>query len=127
MSQQAAVTLNTVVYDPAGANKGILKWVNRVGGLLNSFSHLTQGFLTNSGAAKRTKVSFRLDIPVVATVDSSCSCAGSVLRTSSFQIEYWIDPNATAAERTDLRLRAKDLAASALVTSAVDNLDPAYA
>lgn len=127
MSQQAAVTLNTIVYDPAGANKGILLWVNRTGGILNSFSSLTQGFITNSGARKLTKASYRVEIPVVATADSSCSCTGAVLRTSSAQIDFWIDPNATLTERTDLYNRVKDLAASALVGSTVKDLNPAYA
>lgn len=127
MSQQAAVTLNTVVYDPAGANNGILTWVNRVGGVLNSFSKLTQGFITNSGARKLTKASFRVEVPVVATADSTCSCAGAVLRTSSAQIDFWIDPNATLVERTDLFNRVKDLAASTLVGDTVKDLNPAYA
>lgn len=127
MSQQAAVTLNTVVYDPAGANNGILTWVNRVGGVLNSFSKLTQGFVTNSGARKLTKASFRVEVPVVATADSTCSCAGAVLRTSSAQIDFWVDPNATLTERTDLFNRVKDLAASTLVGDTVKDLNPAYA
>lgn len=127
MSQQASVTLNSVVYDPAGASNGILKWVNRTGGILNSFSALTQSYTDQSGARKLTKASFRVEIPVVAATDSECACAGTVLRTSSFQIEYWIDPNATTAERLDLWTRAKDLAAAAVTGSAVKDLDPAYA
>lgn len=127
MSQQAAVTLNTIVYDPAGSKSGILYWVNRVGGILNSFSNLTQGFATNSGARKLTKVSFRVDVPIVATSDGTCACTGATLRTSSFQIEYWIDPSATAAERLDLWTRAKDLAAASVTGDAVKDLNPAYA
>lgn len=127
MSQQASVTLNSIVYDPAGADKGILKWVNRVGGILNSFSNLTQGFITNSGVRKMTKVTYRVEVPIVAATDTTCGCAGSLLRTSSAQIDFWVDPNATAAERADLVARVKDLAASALVSSGVGSLDPAYA
>lgn len=127
MSQQAEVTLNTVVYSPAGSDKGILYWWNRSGGVAGSFSSLTQGFVSNSGARKLTKATFRLSIPVVADENSSCACAGEVVRTSSAQMDFWIDPNATAAERLDLYNRVKDLAASTLVSDAVSDLNPAYA
>ena len=126
MSQQAAVTLNTKVYNPAGSDKGIVKWVDRSGGFGTSFSPLTQGFLENQTSRKLTKVSYRVAIPVIATTDSDCSCSGTVLRTSSVQIEFWIAPDSTAAEREDLYLRVKDLISSTLVASGVKNLDPAY-
>lgn len=127
MSQQAAVTLNGVVYNPAGASNGIVYWYDRSGGVAGSFSPLTQGFTTNSGSTKRTKVTFRLELPTVATVDSAYARDGQVLRVSSFQGEFWIDPTASSAERTDLYLRAKALIDSAIVSAAVEDLDPAYA
>lgn len=126
MSQQASVTLNTIVYDPAGTTNGVAKWVNRVGGILNSFSMLTQRFLTGAGARSLTKVTFRVEIPIVSTVDSSCNCAGTVLRTNSVQFDYWIAADATATERLDLFNRAKDLAASSLVGDNIKDLNPAY-
>lgn len=127
MSQQAAVTLNTKVYNPAGSDKGIVKWVDRSGGVGTSFSPLTQGYLENQTSRKLTKISFRVEIPVIATTDSDCSCSGTVLRTSSAQVEFWIAPDSTLAERTDLYQRVKDLVATTLVSGAVENLDPAYA
>lgn len=127
MSQQASVTLNSIVYSPAGADKGILKWANRAGGILNSFSSLTQRFLAGAGDRKLTKVTYRVVVPVVATEDSTCACAGTVLRENSFQFDYWIDANATAAERADIVARAISLAGSTLVSDGVGSLDPAYA
>lgn len=127
MSQQADVTLNSIVYHPAGTTNGISSWVDRSGGVSLSFSNLTQGFQVNSGARKLTKVTFRLSIPVVATSDSTCACTGSLLRTSSAQIDFWVDPAATASERADLVARVKDLAASTVVDDAVSDLNPAYA
>lgn len=127
MGQQASITLNAVVYDPAGSSNGIVKWVNRTGGILNSFSNLTQGFVVNSGARKLTKISYRLEIPVVATEDSTYFQVGAVMRTSSVQIDFWVDPDATAAERADLLARAVGLVGSTPVSDAVSNLDPAYA
>lgn len=127
MSQQTAVTLNTVVYDPNGQSGGIAYWVNRAGGLLNSFRTLSQRFTTNSGSKKLTKITFEIDVPTVATADSSCACTGAVLRTSTAQVSFWVDPGATADERADLYLSMKDLISSTLVQGAVEDLNPAYA
>lgn len=127
MSQQAAITLNTVVYNPAGSNKGIVRWADRSGGVLNSFSYLTQGFVVNSGARKLTKATFRLEVPVVATASSTCSCEGELLRSSSAQIDFWIAPDASAAERADLLARVTDLISSTAVSDAVSDLNPVYA
>lgn len=129
MSQQAAVTLNTVVYDPAGSDSksGLVLWFNRAGGLLNSFSRLSQRFLTGVGGTKATRISFRVEVPIVATADSTCACTGALLRTGSFDVQFSVDPGSTLAERTDLYLRAKDLLATDLVKFGIENLDPAYA
>lgn len=127
MSQQASITLNAVVYDPAGAPKGKPVWVNRTGGVLNSFSDVTQTFVSNVGGKKLTKASFVLEVPIVATTDSTCSCSGTLLRMSRVYIEFSMDPGATAAERTDLYLRAKDLISTSLVQGTIEDLDPAYA
>lgn len=127
MSQQASVTLNTVVYDPDGAKDGRVIWTNRTGGILNSFSMLYQRFLTAVGGLKLTKVNFKLEVPVVATADTTCSCAGTVLRTGMGTIEVSFAPDSTLAERTDFYLRLKDLIASDLVKHAIEDLNPAYA
>lgn len=124
MGQQANVTLNTVVYSPAGILSGIAKWVNRTGGILAGFSTLTQRY-KDPTTGTQTKIDFNLSIPVLATTDSACSCIGDVLRTNSAVISFWVAGSSTLAERTDLYLRVKDLVANALVVSAVENLDPA--
>lgn len=127
MSQQAAVTLNTVVYSPDGAPSGVPLWTNRAGGVLNSFSRLIQRFVTGSGGLKLTKINYKVEVPIVATTDTTCACTGTLLRTSMATIEFSLSPDATLAERTDLYLRMKDLMATDLVKNAVENLDPAYA
>lgn len=127
MSQQAAVTLNTVVYSPDGSKNGLVVWTDRSGGVANSFSLLTQSFETGVGGLKLTQASYKLRVPIVATASDACSCAGSVLRESSAQLTFKLDPASTLAERTDLFLRIKDLAASTLLSGTVNNLNPAYA
>lgn len=124
MSQQAAVTLNTVVYSPAGLLAGVAKWINRTGGILAGFSILTQRYREPTTGAQ-TKIDFNISIPVLATADSTCACEGSLLRTNSASVSFWVAGTSTLAERTDLYLRVKDLIATSLVSDAVENLDPA--
>lgn len=125
MAQQANITLNTVVYAPAGTNNGISSWANRSGGTGNSFSYVTEKFVTpTDGTVNR--ITFTLNVPVVQAVDSDCACAGTLLRTSTVQVSVWVPSTSTSAERTDLYLRIKDLIASAPFLGAVENLDPSY-
>lgn len=126
MGQQTAVTLNTVVYNPAGTASGRTNWVARAGdGIISSFSTLWQSFkLPTTG--KQIKIDFQIAIPVTASADSQCSCAGELLRTNTATVSVWVADSSTTAERTDLYLRLKDLIASATFIAAVENLDPAY-
>lgn len=127
MSQQADVTLNTVVYSSSGQQNGVVLWFSRAGGVLNSFSKLAQRYAQAVGGLKLTKISYKVEVPVVATADTTCSCTGAVLRTSMATIEFSLAPDATLAERTDLYLRVKDLVASTVLQGAVKDLNPAYA
>jgi hypothetical protein len=124
MSQQAAVTLNTVAYAPSGLRNGIAIWTSRVGGLLAGFSKLTQSY-KDPVTGTQTKIDFQISVPVLATADSSCGCAGDLLRTNSASISFWVAASSTLAERTDLYLRVKDLIAASVVTDAVESLNPA--
>ena len=127
MSQQASFTLNTVVYDPAGAPNGRPLWVNRTGGILNSFSEVTQDYREAVGGLKLTTASVKLKVPVVATTDTSCTCAGNVLRLGQAEVIVKLAPDSTLAERTDLYLRLKDLVNSSYFIGMIENLNPAYA
>lgn len=127
MGQQAAVTLNTKVYNPSGSNNGLVVWTERSGGVGTSFSLLTQSYKENQGGLKLTEANYKLDVPIVATADSTCSCTGAVLRRGTAQLIFKLAPDMTPTERTDLYLRVKDLAASTLLSGTVENLDPAFA
>jgi hypothetical protein len=125
MAQQANVTLNTIVYAPGGTQNGTSVWTNRSGGFGASFSNLKEDFVQpTKGDVVRMK--FSLDVPVVATVDGACTCAGGLLRTSTIQLSVWVPQSSTAAERTDLYNRLKDLVLSAPVSNGVQNLDPTW-
>lgn len=126
MGQQASFTLNTVVYNPDGSQNGVVRWMDRSGGVSSSFSALTQVYSSNSGARKWNRFTFRLDVPVVATASDACACAGALIRDSQFQIDLRLDPNSTVAERTDIGLRLKDLVSSTAFQDAIKNGDPFY-
>lgn len=125
MAQQANVTLNSVVYAPSGTNNGVSTWANRSGGTGNSFSYLTEKFVTPSDGAVN-RITFGLNLPIVQAADSECACAGTLLRTSTVQISVWVPSASTSTERADLLARIQSLVAAAPFTAAVGNLDPSY-
>lgn len=126
MSQQTAITLNAIVYNPAGTKDGKTSWVSRTAGVAAGFSRLFSTFKDSVNAATQTKVTYELAIPVVSVADTECSCAGTLLRTSSVQINAWLAPGSTLAERTDLYLRLKDLVGDTSFQAAVKDLNPSY-
>lgn len=126
MSAQAAVTLNSVVYSPAGANGGSAKWVNRSAGYGAGFSELIEKFQDPTSKGTVVRIEFDLAIPVVATVDDACACAGSLLRTSTAHLSMWVPAASTSAERADFLARIQSLVSSTPFTNAVGSLDPTY-
>lgn len=126
MAQQANITLNTVVYAPAGTQNGVSSWYNRSGGSGASFSKVTEKVTNPTGTSNVVRELFTLDVPVVAATDTACVCAGGLLRNSTVQISVWIPQDSTTAERLDLFNRIRDLVASAPFIAGVQNLDPSW-
>lgn len=125
MSQQANVTLNTVVYAPNGTSNGVATWANRSSGYGSGFTFLTEK-LTQNNSTKTVRSEFKLTVPVVETVGTAHDAVGTLLRTSTCFITCLQSTDSTAAERTDFKLRIQNLVASTPFTDAVGNLDPAY-
>lgn len=125
MGQQAAVTLNTVVYSPAGSSNGTARWVNRSAGVSSGFSVLTEN-VKDPVTGSQVKISFGLDVPVVATTDDACACTGQQLRSATVNISVWEATTSTATERADIWQRIVDLVNSTPFSDAVKNLDPAF-
>jgi hypothetical protein len=124
MAQQANVTLNTVVYSPAGTNNGVSTWTNRSSGFGSGFSNLSEEVVQpKTGAVVREK--FTLLLPIVAD-GTGPESAGTLLRTSTVQLSVWIPVNSTSAERLDLYNRLVDFVASDPIELGVKNLEPSY-
>nr|UJQ85713.1 MAG: hypothetical protein 2 [Leviviridae sp.] len=126
MTQQANVTLNSVVYAPAGTTNGLSTWVNRSGAVGNSFSKISEKFAEPSKDGQVQRMNFSLAIPIVAADDTACVCAGGVLRTSTVQISVWVPLTSTSAERIDFWTRLKDFVLSDPIKLGIENLDPSW-
>lgn len=103
-----SIVLNSKTYNSIGFNaNGQSVFKETSAGVAAGFSYLTSKVSTSTGKADST-VKWNLSMPIVATVDSSCSCAGSVLRTDYIRVEASFGSGSPAVERTDAlaRLRA---------------------
>ncbi len=123
-----SITLNSVVYNWSGFDtSGTSRWTATAAGIASAFSNLTAKVTMIAGPSvkgvvqpKTSKVKWRIQIPVIATEDSSCACVGSVLRTSYADIAVDFDATATAAERIDMLDRIQALV---LTTPFIDSVE----
>ncbi len=118
----ANVVLNTKTYAFTSDQGGIITWQEQSGGIPTGFSSLTLALRTPAKTGSPYRLDMRLSLPVVATVDSSCSCIGTVLRYEEARVLVEIPDSGTTAERTDFGLRMKDLLANAQVQAAFASL-----
>lgn len=102
------IVLNTKTYAGPQFANNVSNWTERSAGILSGFSKLRGSISTDS----KVRVKWDFDLPVIAAVDSSCSCAGDVLRMADINLTVRMDPSMTLAERTDLADRIKDLVAT---------------
>lgn len=117
-----SITLNSKVYNFAGFDtQQLSNYVNRDAGIPTGFSRLTNRVDDGQGSAN-TKVRWKLKVPVVASVDSECSCIGALLRDYTVDIVVTVPPGSTSAERTDLQTRITDLVASPEFSGSITNL-----
>lgn len=112
------LTLNTKIYNGNGIANAIASYTERSGGAAASFSDVTSSLKIDSKVRGRVK----LTLPEVVTEASSCACPGDVRTLGDVVVEFRIDKNASAAFRTDLSKRLKDLVNSADLTAMITDL-----
>ena len=122
-----AITLNSVVYNWAGFDaSGTSRWTATAAGVASAFSNLTARVTVAQGSTKQdsrpSRAKWRIQIPVIATEDSSCSCVGTVLRTAYVDIAADFAATATAAERADVLARIKSLVLTTEFAASINNL-----
>lgn len=118
----ANVVLNTKTYTYANTSGGITAWREVSGGVPSSFSPLTARVLAPKKADGAYDVSWKLEVPVVATADDACACTGAVLRAYTVFIDVKVPQGATAAERTDIAARISSLVADSQFQASITGL-----
>lgn len=118
-----SISLNGKTYNFIGFDRnGVSQYQETSAGVPSGFSYLTCKVTPGVGNADSV-VRWRLTMPVVATDDSDCSCAGSILRTYRYdEGKVSIPATGTAAERTDFAARITELAATTQYVSSVTGL-----
>lgn len=119
-----SITLNTKVYNFAGHTPQSLSlYTERGAGVATGFSNLTSRVEDgNISSGAKTKVRWKLKVPVIQAAESDCACPGDVLREAIVDLVVTFDPKATATERTDILTRLQDLVLKTEFTASVANL-----
>jgi hypothetical protein len=118
----ANVVLNTKTYAYSSDQQGIITWLEKSGGVPTGYQKLTGSIKDSANADVPVRIQWVLTKPTVAASDSTCSCTGEVLRTELGRIQIELDPTGSLAERTDLALCLKDLAANAQFQAMITDL-----
>lgn len=119
------IVLNSKTYAGIGFNQnGQSVFKESSAGIPSGFSYLTDKVNTGTGKSD-TSVKWNLSVPVIATEDTDCSCAGDTLRTSYIRIEVSVGAGSSAAERTDLLARIRDLVGTTQFGGSITALDQA--
>lgn len=116
----STIVLNSLNYVGSGILNGVSFFWERSKGLANAFSPLSARV---NMTKDKSNVLWKLNVPVTATADSPCGCAGDVVRTTYVDVNTRMDRAATAAERADVLARIRDLVASTQFASSITDLD----
>lgn len=117
-----SIVLDSKTYTFSGWNQNQQAlYSEKSGGVPSSFSYLTAKVNTGTGKSDST-VKWNLSIPIVATVDSECACAGDVLRTYYVRIEVTEPAGSTLAERENVHDCLTNLVAAPEFQSSIEGL-----
>lgn len=118
MSAQAALTLNTKVYNPRGKEGKISTWALVADATFGgATSRVTSSVALNQ--KQDTRVQFKLDVPKAAIADSACGCVGSITSRALADVIVNVPSGFTIAEKQDLCDRLQALVAHAIFDAAV--------
>lgn len=116
------IVLNSHTYAPNGFNQnGMSVYSDRSSGVPSGFSYLTTKVTTSTGKDS-SSTKWNVSVPVLVPEDSACGCAGEVSRVYYIKLDATIPAGSTAAERTDILARIRDLVATAEFGASITNL-----
>lgn len=114
----ANIVLNSKTYTGQGIVNTLGRYTERSAGVADGFSPLTGSVVVDT----KSRVKWKLSLPIIAEEASACACPGSVLRVADVDITIRMDKGMTLAERTDVADRVKDLTAHATFRDSVISL-----
>lgn len=139
MAIQSAVVLTDAASTPVNRSfaprgvdsKGVAWWVYLGTGVVAAYNKLSQYLADPTPQSDRTKVSYKLEIPVLETVSTTGTAAGytaapKVAYTLSFVGDFLLPTRCSLQERNDLLAMVRDLLGEAIVTAAVRDLERAW-
>lgn len=137
MSQISTITLTDGATTPVNRSFGPAKkdgdtyqYHYRGGGVGAGFDRLTISTRHPTKALKATKVSLKLETPILEVTSPSTSTgiqpAPTVSHTPLAQLEFVLPEKASKQERKNLLTMTRDLIDELLVTQAVEDLDPVF-
>lgn len=129
MSQFVALTLNALVYAPAGyINSRIARWRNIPSGAPSNGANevtldIRQG---QNGAVGTTKTQWKIRLPTLVEDASACACPGDIRSEVVIDLVVTAGQLSTVADRTAARLALTSLVATAAFIDSVDNQNPVW-
>lgn len=138
MAQVTAITLTDAtpttpvnrVFNPAKREGDVFRYDNRASGIIVGYDTLTVSTRLPSKAAKSTKVTFKLSCPILEQTSASTSTgiqpAPTVAYTNIGEITLVLAERSVLQDRKNILAMMRDLIDEAIVTAAVETLDPPY-
>lgn len=137
MSQRGNITLTDAattpvnrVFYPTQSADGLITWRDRTQSVFVGQNRLTVSQRIANKQSKATKVSWKLETPVLEQTSPSTTTgiqpAPTVAYTPLATLEFVLPDRSSQQERKDLLAMIRDLVDEAIVTSQVQDLDLIY-
>lgn len=137
MSQKTSIVLTDAASTPVNRTFGPAKqdgilytYHNRASGIMAGYDALSVQTKLPGNGSRATTVSYKLSLPTLEQTSASTATgiqpAPTVAYTCTGKLEFVMPERSTLQNRKDLLSMMRDLINEALVTEAVQDLDPTY-
>lgn len=130
LTDAATTPVNRIYYPTQALNSDVLVWRDRTQSIYAGQNRLTLGQRMADARAKTSKVSWKLELPILEQTSPSTGSgiqpAPTVGYTLLGSIEMVLPDRSTQQERKDLLAQLRDLIDEAIVTTQVQDLDFIY-
>ena len=130
LTDAAGTPVNHVYYPTKAGNADVLAWIDRTQAIAAGQNRLTVSQRMSNKQTKATKLSWRLETPILEQTSPSTATgiqpAPTVAYTPIGVVELVLPDRCSQQERKDLLSQMRDLIDEAIVTSQVHDLDMIY-